>query len=89
MRTNPESASLEVWYHPHLWIVTIILACVTCLGAEAQTYLPSMAGPHPDLSPMPDLQQPDTLIVQGGNPLPVPSWPNYCAPVAAANIWEF
>jgi len=51
-------------------------------------FLPSMSGAG-DVSVMPDLQQPDTLIFNAGGPLPVPSWPNYCAPVSAANVWKF
>ena len=62
----------------------------------AQQYLPGVGGAG-NVGMMPDLQQPDTLIkatwgapaLVGGASNPAATWPNYCAPVSAANIWKF
>ena len=64
-------------------IFSVLVSAIT----GAQTYLPSIAN-------MPDLNQPDPLILAGGGALPngggpMLSWPNYCAPVSAANIWKY
>ncbi|NUN96668.1 MAG: hypothetical protein HUU16_10900, partial [Candidatus Omnitrophica bacterium] len=72
----------------HSIFFTLAVLLVGARALPAQTYLPSLSGPL-DLTVMPDLQQPDTLIVQGGGVPPAPSWPNYCSPVSAANIWKF
>lgn len=61
-----------------------------CLPALAQpVFLPSVGA-------MPDLQQPDSQILAQfgpagllGPPAQCLSWPNYCAPVSAANVWQF
>jgi hypothetical protein len=66
----------------------VALLLFTSFPALSQTFLNSIPGPG-DISVTPDLQQPDTPITSRGDTLPTPSWPNYCAPVSAANIWEF
>ena len=59
-------------------VVCGLLTFVVCPFSIAQTFLPNIGS-------MPDLNQPDALIVSGGGTLPLASWPNYCAPVSAAN----
>jgi len=74
----------------YMFLIALFACCLVSGQVSGQTFLTSISGAG-DTSVMTDLQQPDTLIVSGfgAGALPAPSWPNYCAPVSAANIWEF
>ena len=68
-------------------IVPALLVLAFGQTAAGQNFVAGISGAG-DTANMPDLQQPETLIKFhcGVNPN---LWPNYCAPVSAANIWEY